>query len=161
MTSGDDMIGAIRRLAEGAGGRTSWQPAGGRVSAGEVIVDSASDTLEPLRSAGTVEGRQLVIRAGRHTVVLDVVPSFDSSDASSLASSVASGSVDDAPHRLVRGRVDGPGVCAVQVVTDTGVELALAAPDEFGDFEFEVPAGTWTLVLADDETDVEISVDLG
>lgn len=146
MTSGDDMIGAIRRLAEGGGARASWQPAGGRLSAGEVIVDSASDTFEALRSAGTVEARQLVIRAGRHTVVLDVVESTSS--------------VDE-PHRLVRGRVDGPGVCAVQVVTDTGVELALAAPDEFGDFEFEVPAGTWTLVVADDETDVEIAVDLG
>lgn len=153
MTSGDDMIGAIRRLAEGAGGRTSWQPAGGRVSAGEVIVDSASDTLEPLRSAGTVEARQLVIRAGRHTVVLDVVPS--------TAPGAPGASAGDEAQRLVRGRVDGPGVCAVQVVTDTGVELALAAPDEFGDFEFEVPAGTWTLVVADDETDVEIPVDLG
>ena len=152
MTSGDDMIGAIRRLAEGGGARASWQPAGGRVSAGEVIVDSASDTFEALRSAGTVEARQLVIRAGRHTVVLDVVDVVDVVESTS--------SVDE-PHRLVRGRVDGPGVCAVQVVTDTGVELALAAPDEFGDFEFEVPAGTWTLVVADDETDVEIAVDLG
>ncbi len=146
MTSGDDMIGAIRRLAEGAGGRASWQPAGGRVSTGEVIVDSASDTFEALRSAGIVEARQLVIRAGHHTVVLDVVEAP---------------AVGDEPQRLVRGRVDGPGVCALQVVTDTGIELALATPDEFGDFEFEVPAGTWTLVVADDRSDVEISVDLG
>jgi hypothetical protein len=146
MTSGDDMIGAIRRLAEGAGGRTSWQPAGGRVSAGEVIVDSASTTFEALRSAGLVEARQLVIRAGDHTVVLDIVEAPP---------------VGDEPHRLVRGRIDGPGVCALQVVTDTGIELALATPDEFGDFEFDVPAGRWTLVVADDRSDVEIPVDLG
>lgn len=143
----EERLAGLRRGASSTGG-AAWRPGGGRLAPAEVVLDSSHDELDALRSTATAEARQLVIAAGAHVVALDLA-----------APTQASEEFDDEVRRVL-GRVDGPGVVAVQVVAPTGAELALAVPDEHGEFEFDVPVGSWTLVIAGDDQDLEVEFDV-
>lgn len=111
-------------------------------------VDDRAGDLVAVRSAGTVEDHQVVVRGGWTDVVLDVAE--------------AGPAVVD-----VRGTVLGSagnvsaGVCSVQLLRD-GAEVAIAVTDEFGDFALlGVDAGRYELVVASARgeltTDLELS----
>jgi hypothetical protein len=165
----EEWIRSLNTSDGGSGAGPAWRPGGGRLMRGTVLADSAVQSFDALRAASVAEQRQVVIAAGPHMVAIELAP-LDSSDTSdSSGSSGSSGSSDSSDRgdadshgswRIARGRVDGPGVVAVQVVAHTGVEVALAIPDEFGEFEFEIPAGRWLLVVSDDDHDVEVSLDV-
>lgn len=111
----------------------------------EVTVGEVADPHEELvavRSAGTVEDHQVVVRGGWADVVLDIVSAGD-------------GVVD------VRGSVVGcDEVCSVQLLRDDD-ELAITTTDELGEFVLTgVPVGACQLIVAGDRREVSTKLEL-
>lgn len=147
----------LRGLAGGGGPMPTWSPAGGRAVDGEVLHDSRSGAMEAVRSAATAVHRQLIVRAAGITIVLDIT----SADVSSEPES-GDAPTDESARMVVRGQIasgsHGPAV--VQFVSPDGDEGALAMADEYGEFDVEIGAGNWLLVVADDLVDVSVPIDL-
>ncbi len=106
---------------------------------GVVAFDSGFDALDAIRSAGVLDGRQLVVAAGDRVIVVDVI--------------------ERSSALVITGHAPGfVGPIAVQFLDAVGREVGLGATDEHDDFEVEVDSMPRSLVLAAD--DVEIVVEL-
>lgn len=137
-----DDNGLARRLRELTGGLSPQSV--GRARAirsveGSVSFDSGIDTLDAIRSAGVLDGRQLVIAADDVVVALDLI-------------------ARDGIY-VVTGHVSGvAGPVAVQFLDEHGREVGLGTTDEHDEFEVDVEVEPVVLVLAGANT--EITVDL-
>jgi len=116
------------------------QPADVELTTGEVV-DQPGE-LVAVRSAATLEDRQVVINGGWADLVLDL-------------SAVTDDRVD------LRGTVLGVlDVCAVQLLQDA-VEVALTVTDDFGEFALlAVPIGRYELVVAGPQGELSTSIEL-
>jgi hypothetical protein len=110
------------------------------LTAGEA--DGRAGELIAVRSAGTVEDRQVLVRGGWVDVALDV----DIAD---------SGLVN------VGGTVLGVDeACSIQLLGD-GVEVALTVTDEFGEFTLmAIAPGRYELIVAGQQAEMSAIVDL-
>jgi hypothetical protein len=148
---GDEVEAAVKRLFADA-----WREAG-RALAESPMVDLADDAdmvvthgdvdeldggAVAVRSASTMVDRQLLVHGDWLDVVLDLVESGD--------------------YLAVRGMVvavDEP--YSVQLLDDTGNEVALSVTDQFGEFALpEVVPGRYELVVAGRRAELSAVVDI-
>jgi hypothetical protein len=139
----DDGLGRrLRALGAGAtGDGVSWMGHGPAIVDGSIVLDSHVGGLEAMRSAGTLEQRQLVIQAGDATVVIDLAPYDDGFRASGQALGF------DLP-------------AAVQFVDQAGEEVALVVTDDLGEFEAFVPAGELLMIIATANSEVVVPLSI-
>jgi hypothetical protein len=161
-SSDDSLVNRLRNLAGAGGSMPQWTPAGGRAVDGEVLHDSRDGAMEAVRSAATAVNRQIIVQAAGLTVVLDVTTADADDGRRGPATPTDDGAVAPRERLVVRGQIvsGGSGAAVVQFVAPNGDEGALAMVDEFGEFDLEVEAGSWLLVVADDLVDVSVPVEL-
>jgi hypothetical protein len=115
-------------------------PSGFELTTGEP--DGRAGELIAVRSAGTVDDRQVLVRGGWVDVALDV----RSADSRLVTVSGTVLGVDDA--------------CSIQLLAD-GVEVALTVTDEFGEFALSaIVPGRYELIVAGKRAEMSAIVDL-
>lgn len=141
----DDLAGRLRGLVDGgsAAATGAGRPTP-RVRSGELVLDSAVDPLDPLRSAAVLDSRQLVVRTDEFTIVIDVARDGDEW----LLTGELLGAAGD----------DDLGPIVVQIVDTVGEELGLVVVGVDGEFECTTSDRPAQLIVACESGDVVVDL---
>ncbi len=138
----DELARRMRGLASGGAAAAPGSRPPLSLRSAEVVLDSSIDPLDALRSAGTLEGRQIVARTDELTVVVDLCR--------------------DGDDFLLTGQLvdcaEGLEPVVVQVLDEGGVELAIVVVGTDGEFECASPIRPHELVVSCESGDVVIEL---